>query len=401
MRSSQALHAIKANKSVGGNLLSVTDVATSSVMTMLITLLAAKCLSVAEFGAFGVLLLVASLGQSVVQGAYCDVILRQQNPSYAIWAVLTDRVVGGSAFLIAGAGLLIAPAVPVVSWCLVGGAYLIGVSRTLIFRAAMVQLHKQILSLAASLAALLAIAGLVAILPKPWHDQTLLVIVACCVMVHTMASHVAFAMRRREKIWSPRRERIWRWDYALESVIMLGVFQMVALILTPRFGLNYAAGYRGSTLLLGLITLSYSAVQLVWMPRLAGMSRARRPHAVASLLVLSSAAVYVIVAGLALYYFGWTILGESAGATSALYPFVAFGTLTQTCWFLAYIALRAKSLDRYVREGRTVLVAGAVLAGAVGLISGLPKAYLALLGVSQLLAAIWAALRVRRIGVAV
>ncbi|MEA5153339.1 hypothetical protein [Raineyella sp.] len=351
------------------------DVAATSLLTLTLSLAAARTLGVADFGRYGISVTVASIVLSLVQGGLIDYQLRRHRDlsSAAFWGVERWFPVAAVVGVALGVVAYAMPAgavdtgVGTLVYVAMGAVIVYLYARTYWVRAYLTKASREMTSLAISGTNLALAAGLVTLLLRvSSHGWLPLLWVHLASMGLTgIVGHRILAGRRSgDTVGSG-----WNMAYAWENLALVSAMQISSVVAAPRLGLSFNAGLRGASTLLGPLNVLFGGARLTLLPRMARSPRSRQ------LLVGSSAALslaglgWVVILYWLLVFAGPAVLGDSWQVTRDMLPWVGATYVTQGAYLAAFIHARAVVLDSVVRSARVVQLGLVVLGTAVAMVA--------------------------------
>ncbi|MFC4553890.1 hypothetical protein [Georgenia faecalis] len=357
-------------------MLSALDIGFTSAFSMVASVAAARALGVEAFGFFAVLWTLTLGLQAVAQGGYVDVLLRlpRETSAAAIWGI--DRWAAPVLGVFAALVILLTAFSSYNSLALIAAGTL---SAYLLIRHTWTRayMHSQgDAALSTAISAILAIGSVVCLfggvafdLSGPWY-------VVCCILApYSVASLLSLRYTRSVRADYDPSVRIWRWDYAMESALLVSSLHVASVMVVPALGLEFSAGVRGANLLLGPLSVLFGSLRLILLPAFAGRSMGLRSMAAPAVIILLAAGLWASLGWALLGAVGSSILGDALGATITVFPWVAATYLLQGVYMVLFFASRAWVLDVHVRRARAVMLIATGAAVAVAHITKVPDGY--------------------------
>lgn len=324
---------------------SLVDVACMSLASLAATWTAAQMLTVSHLGIFSVLFAIATVLQTVLQGALGMIVLRSHGNegrnTYRIveWISIVMLLIGWC-----GALLLL--------FDINAGAWLVYATLMLLFarhaltRAVLTTIGAEKLSATISF---IVLSGVLLSVPLALRASSLPFHFVGLIYLVTFTFTFIFS-HRAAKPWfsaaggqSPRVLRL-----SIEQLLLAGGIQIAGILLVIPLGLTFTAAMRGVSVLMGPVSSLFTALRPILTPRIAR----REPRDLLRISLVTSAglllvsAIWAAVCWFALQWAPNALLGDSAEATTELFWLFATGSILQAGYFGIFLAARSAALDR-------------------------------------------------------
>lgn len=320
---------------------------------MVVSIIAARALEVDAFGIFGILFAFTTAVQSVVQGGYIDVLLRDGvSNARSFWSA--DRffpiaVILGLVPVLADNYLELD--FPLLAFISASGCAFLFVRYSWV-RAFYHTQGRVIASVSAS-CSLFVIAATFLAISFVFNYRGWVIVAIVSVVAYGLSGLASYVDSFRSSRNSDAGHGpTWRWDYAVESAILVGSMQMSSIFITPALGLQFSAGYRGGAMLYGPLSMVFSALRLVLLPKLSLSSNSLRSLFVPSISIIGLVFAWGGIVFYGVVFFGSEILGDSAQTTQSLMVWFALSYASQGLYLVMFLAGRAWFLDAAIRWGR-------------------------------------------------
>lgn len=342
------------------------DSGATSATTLVLTLGAARALTVDEFGQYGVAVTLATVLLSLVQGGLIDVQLREQKGSSGAGYWSVER-----AFPLM---LAVALLLSLLLWSLehhaCGSAGVVAVSMALPIgylycrvywvRAYLIVAERSVLSVILSLVGLmlaLVATGLVVLT----RTQGWALLLAGHVWSLGAPGLVGYWALRASRPRDQGRIRSWNLAYAGENLVLVTTMQLSSVVATPWLGLSFSAGLRGASTLMGPLNVVFNGLRLVLIPRFGRTKNARSLFWICSLGMAVLSGLWAFAMYITLDTLGPHVLGDSSKTAQGMLGWVGLMYASQGLYLAAFLYARGLILDRAVRYARSVQLVVVIL----------------------------------------